>query len=488
MNLLTDAWIPVHAQGQHTHLHLETILTDETSWEIDLPRDDLELAAIQLLSSLVQCLLPPEDLDDWVERLKAPIPTETYRQAIKPFQEWFDLSHSQYPFMQCLATTAKNITPIQKLFVGLPEGNNHIFFNRPGEVQLACSSCVAIALFNQASNAPSFGGGFKDGLRGVPISTMIRGYNLRETLWLNVLSLQKLPLPYDPEQPDEPVWVSPIEQNSKFSAASIGWVRGLFWQPHHLRLNSPQQGACDVCQTQNTDVFSGFLKERFKFSLEGTWKHPYSPSEWKKSNDKETNYLSFRKNIPAWTHLDRFLVPHQKTNEKFGSTPALVVDQFKEGLAGERHLSLIVGGYRNKQASILQRRHTLFDLSEGWIDKGEWGLVEKFISIILGIKKLLTNYLYGVGKKVGSQGLSETAERQFYFRTEPMIHEILRSFQRDSWSETSTQFFQQLEILVNELYDATVKPFERNEKHLKIIVVTKARFQLALKRLRKEAL
>jgi CRISPR system Cascade subunit CasA len=112
---------------------------------------------------------------------------------VEPFCCWFVLDHQQYPFMQTRRVKAKEITPIQKFFIGLPEGNNHALFNDKGEIDAVCASCSAIALFNQASNCPSFGGGFKANLRGsAPNTTFAAGDHLRETLWFNVLSQDRI--------------------------------------------------------------------------------------------------------------------------------------------------------------------------------------------------------------------------------------------------------------------------------------------------------
>ncbi len=77
--------------------------------------------------------------------------------------------------MQTRNVQAKEATPIQKLLIGLPEGNNHAFFNEVGEVKQLGSMVAAIALFNQASNCPSFGGSFKGTCAVVRQTTLVAG-------------------------------------------------------------------------------------------------------------------------------------------------------------------------------------------------------------------------------------------------------------------------------------------------------------------------
>jgi len=191
MNLLTDEWVPVAHQGQFKHVSLKDILCREDDWQISCPRDDFELATLQLLICLTQVLFTPRDAQELKARHAQVLDASEYLLGIDQYHDWFDLLHPTHPFMQIRGVKAEKITPIQKLLIGLPEGNNHAFFNHAGEVKCIGLNYAAIALFHQASNCPGFGGGFKDGLRGkTPLSTFIKGNSLRTTIWLNILHEQ----------------------------------------------------------------------------------------------------------------------------------------------------------------------------------------------------------------------------------------------------------------------------------------------------------
>jgi len=193
MNLLEDAWIPVCFNGGAGPFRLLTyreLLCEPGNWQVSLPRDDLELACIQLLVCMTQVMFLPEDNPALRARTAEPLSQRGFETGIASCPEWFDLDHPTQPFMQSRGVKAAENTPIQKLLIGLPEGNNHAFFNEVGEVQNVSGPVAAIALFNQASNSPSFGGGFKGSLRGrAPITTLVAGADLRETVWRNVLTL-----------------------------------------------------------------------------------------------------------------------------------------------------------------------------------------------------------------------------------------------------------------------------------------------------------
>ncbi len=138
-----------------------------------------------------------------------------FEQGIKPYIDWFDLFHAETPFMQIKEFNAEETTPIQKLFLGLPAGNNHAFFNEVGEVKVSDPSDIAITLFNQNSNAPGFSGKQKAGLRGpTPINTLIKRETLRKTVWVNVLHHEFINQLY-PAGNNKPVWVDPIIEPDK---------------------------------------------------------------------------------------------------------------------------------------------------------------------------------------------------------------------------------------------------------------------------------
>ncbi|MCM8597095.1 MAG: type I-E CRISPR-associated protein Cse1/CasA, partial [Candidatus Accumulibacter sp.] len=63
MNLLEDPWIPVRADngaGAFRLLTYRALLCEPgQNWQISLPRDDLELACLQLLVCMTQVMFLP---------------------------------------------------------------------------------------------------------------------------------------------------------------------------------------------------------------------------------------------------------------------------------------------------------------------------------------------------------------------------------------------------------------------------------------------
>jgi len=487
VNLLNDAWIPVLAQGKRKLIRLQDVLCCDEDWLLVLPRDDMELACLQLMICLTQVIYPPEDERALKQRILKPLTEEEYKQGIVPFKDWFDLNHPDTPFMQTRGVKAEKPTPIQKLFVGLPEGNNHAFFNDAGELRQVGPSAAAIILFNQAMNSPSFGGGFKGGFRGgAPATTLVSGDTLRQSLWFNVLHLDAVRIiisDYDRlKHQDKPVWVEAITAKSTFPASGIGLLRGLFWQPAHIELIWLHDGQCQLNGTEEQQLVTGFNKERFVYEVIGNWIHPHSPRFWKLQNaEKKEKYLSFTTTAPAWTQLSRFVV--EAESEKEGQQPAAVVTQFRLMSRGAP-MQLLVGGYRNKQASILQRRHELLPLPAGW--EHHLADLKQVIDLAIEIKSALRNKLYGFAKGSGAGGVYDQAEHLFYHHSEHLIHACFRQMGREEAARTRRELRDQLIHLSWEIFEEVTQPYRHEPKMIKALAIARKTLSKAFKKLRGE--
>ncbi len=434
MNLLEDPWIPARpddGSGPFRLLTYRELLCEPGTWRVSLPRDDLELACIQLLVCMTQVMFLPDDDDTLHGRLESPLTENEFAAGIAPCRDWFDLDHPTQPFMQTRGVASREATPIQKLLIGLPEGNNHCFFNERGEVAALSAQVAGIALFHQASNCPSFGGGFKGSLRGgAPITTLVDGPSLREQVWRNCLTPARIRTILGPDwvhdlTQDRPTWVAPIKAGQTIYATGIGLARGLFWQPAHVELiASPQTGPCDLLGIDTGPRYSGFRKEKFNFTLKGTWPHPHGAmSIAGKKGEQENKFASFTTNAPAWTRLADLVVQKEAAKGE-GGRPAPAIGQAKR--LEIQPLHLLIGGYRNKQASVLERRHELIELGAGWDD--EEGRLEALVNIGLAAKKALRGKLYFAAQGHKDKGLPgigapihEIGERLFYGRTEACI-------------------------------------------------------------------
>lgn len=491
MNLLEDAWIPVRAEagtGDFRLLTYRDVLCEPGTWQVSLPRDDLELACVQLLACMTQVMFPPEDDRALRKRLVEPLSRKAFDSGVAPCVEWFDLDHPTQPFMQSRGVEATDDTPIQKLLVGLPEGNNHAFFNEVGEVRNLSGPVAAIALFNQASNSPSFGGGFKGSLRGgAPITTLVASKNssLRETIWLNVLTLpriqERLPRWTLDYKRDQPTWVKPIRVGQTIRWNEIGLIRGLFWQPARVELVCARLATpCDVLGGASGPVYSDFRKEKFSFTVERTWPHPHGAMVAStESGSLELKFASFTTAAPAWTLLSEFVVPRDinAPDAKEGCVPAGPVTQAGEICEGG--LYLVVGGYRTKKALVTERRHELMSLAQGWND--DKGRLKQLVDTGKEARKALYSKLYvvakgkkGKGKRKELQGIGapihEIAERLYYGRTESLIHEVFSNVLTfKEWKVARADFADQLAGRCDAIFKELTDPYAMKPELIPVI-------------------
>lgn len=499
MNLLQDPWIPIRADDGAGAFRLLTyrdlLCGPGQNGQISLPRDDLELACLQLLVCMTQVMFLPDDDAALRQRLAVPLTPAEFDASIAPFLDWFDLDHPTYPFMQTRGVKAAEPTPIQKLLIGLPEGNNHAFFNEAGEVGQVSGPVAAIALFNQASNCPSFGGGFKGSLRGgAPITTLVFDHDLRRMVWRNVLTrsrVEERQIAAPGPAQDQPTWVSPITEKSTIHWNQIGLMRGLFWQPAHVELVKASEAlACDVLGGEAAAGYSGFLKEKFNFTVEGVWPHPHGAMNLSLKKDVlEQRFASFTTTAPAWTQLSEFIIP-RGLNDKEGSTPAGPISQFVSMGDGEP-LNILVGGYRTNQASVLERRHELIGLAQGW---GKEARLAKLVEIGKNAKKALRGKLYFAAQGNKDKGLKgvgaavhETAEKLFYARTESLIHQ---TFSSDAtfreWGEARRTYAQQVADHCRDIFEELTAPYTLKPELIPVIAWSRRALNTDLKKLMEE--
>lgn len=504
MNLLKDPWIPVRADsgtGAFCLLTYQQLMCEAgKGWQVSLPRDDLELACVQLLVCMTQVMFLPEDDRAWQKRLQNPLSLDELAAGIKPCLDWFDLDHPTQPFMQSRGVKSVENTPIQKLLIGLPEGNNHAFFNEAGEVRNLSGSLAAIALFNQASNCPSFGGGFKGSLRGgAPITTLVYGADLRETIWRNVLTrprIAKRQIAMPGFEYDQPTWVKPILEKSIIPWNQIGLVRGLFWQPARVELvKSEELAPCDVLGGDAVQGYSGFRKEKFNFTVEGVWPHPHGAMTMNLRKDPPVKFASFTTTAPAWTQLSEFVVPNNAPGAQEGSIPAEPVTQ--ASALGDGDLHLLIGGYRTNQASVLERRHEMISLAQSWRD--DKGRLPKLVEIGKEARKILYGKLMMASKgyenkkkkiKLAGIGaaLNETSDKLFYARTENLIQVTFSNeLTFSEWATARSDFAKHLAVYCCDIFDDLTNHYATKPELSPIIAWARYCLEAEFIKLREEA-
>lgn len=493
MNLLSDAWIPIQNSGVMEKIKLQELLCGEKGGELCLPRDDMEFACLQLLVAITQVLFTPEDKKELISRIKQPLTAEEYLGGCEGKLNWFDLEHPETPFMQFRGVKAKEPTPMNKLMAGVADGTNKAFVNPDGLAEGLCASCVAIALYNVAYNCPSMGGGFKSGMRGsTPITVIISGSNLRQTLWHNILANDTLNNEmtwHSSSMNQVPNYVDGLAKDSKFDASTIGLSRGLLWQPARFELCKPEdRGRCSSCGKQGL-VYKGFNKEKLNYTITGVWPHPLSSRTFSiKKGEREEKFPSFTTTQPTWVHLAKLLADIKRDKE--GYHPAPVINQIRSFGAGR--LDFYVAGYRNNQATVLERRHELFSLAENW--GGNSAVIDELIRNALTYKDALylalTNFcgtaIMSAASKRNRDRIREIAGQTsaiFYQQTESIIHNVLARIDFSDPFRDLSECYAKLKVVVIDLFDQATSPYQQEPKMLKALASSRRLLHKYLKEL-----
>ena len=479
-SLLSIPLIPVLHQGTMIKITLQQLLCDEKNGELCLPRDDMELACLQMLVAMTQVCFTPSNKKELIKRIQQPLTEKEFLEGINEKEEWFDMNHPETPFMQFRGVKASAPTPMNKLLAGVADGTNKAFVNPEGLVDGLCESCTALSLFNMANNCPSMGGGFKGSLRGsAPITQLIKGPDLRKTLWLNVLHQEQLDkvMPwYEDTKDQKPNYIDPVQSKDTVPATSIGLARGLLWQPAHFELLSPSCcGNCSLCGSEEK-LYTGFNKEKFNYTIQGIWPHPLSPRIFKiTKGKKEEKFPSFTTSAPGWTQLSRFVFAQE--SDKSGQTPSPVLSQARGKLVKTNRLQFVLGGYRNNQATVLERRHEFFSLAKGWEDHGSQihHIIETGLSYKTALRKALYLFAIGIKDKIKGSGvnLCEPADSLYYQSTEQTVHNTLATIDFHHPAPAVDELHSQLKQAVCWLFDLVTQPYRQEPKMLKALALAR---------------
>lgn len=159
---------------------------------------------------------------------------------------------------------------------------------------------------------------------------------------------------------------------------------------------------------------------------------------------------------------------------------------------GEARLDMLVGGYRTNQASVLERRHELIGLAQGW---GREQRLTLLVEIGKLAKKALRGKLYFAvqgNKDKGLKGIGaaihETAEKLFYARTESLIH---TTFSSDTtfreWGESRRAFTKKISEHCRDIFEELTNPYAAKPELIPVIAWSRRALNTDLKKLMEEA-
>ncbi len=452
-NLLHEQWIPVKRKTGETPEYISpSQITDGLATNpiiaLAVPRPDFNGALIQFLIGLVQTACPPIDKSEWREKFRNPPSSEELKVVFGQYANAFNLDGDGPRFMQDLNLTKKD---------GERNNIDHILMEMPGDQTLAkntdhflkrdtvkniCLPCCAMALFTLQTNAPAGGRGHRTSLRGGgPLTTLIMGRTLWETIWLNVITrdafshfgnIKKT------NRADMFPWMGHTRTSGKNEITTSQNVHPvqMFWgMPRRIRLifeSHTDAIQCDLCGCSVHDYTYRYFDKSYGIHYKDGWQHILSPYSTDLKTGKSLPILSYRGVISYrnWRGLI------QNSSEKnYKREPAVVVHLFRN----EREPDL------SETSSVPFRLWAFgYDMNNmkarGWyegtmplihVDKKIRSEYETHVNqmiktadlIAFNVRSLIKKALFAPGAEVSGDLTSIDAE--FWQNTEPDFYRIL---------------------------------------------------------------
>ncbi|QYZ80138.1 type I-E CRISPR-associated protein Cse1/CasA [Methanofollis formosanus] len=294
LNLIEDPWIPVIRQDGSQDMITPWQITSQHGTNpirsVASPRPDFNGALVQFLIGLCQTALPPENQRDWRKCLTVPPSPDELKVAFSPLAGAFVIGGDGPQFMQERGIEDKKIWQIDSLLIGMPEKekikDNTDWFQKRGTVDGLCPRCAALALFTLQTNAPGGGRGHMTSVRGGgPMTTLVLGETLWQTVWANVVDMENYSHPVDdPPAADDArlfPWMGEVRTSAGGEMTTPEDVHPcqVFWGlPRRilLDLEGASSGTCDLCGAETDRCITTFWTKPYGVKYAG-WVHPLSP-------------------------------------------------------------------------------------------------------------------------------------------------------------------------------------------------------------------
>jgi len=358
-NLINDPWIQVIRKSGERKLITPAGLVDRYAEDpvlaLGSSRPDFNGALVQFLIGLVQTSCPPVNESEWRKKFSKPPTTDELQSAFGRYAHAFNLDGDGPRFMQDLDLSEKEgeSNQIDHLLMEMPGAQtldkNTDHFLKRDTVKQICLPCCAMALLTLQTNAPAGGRGHRTSVRGGgPLTTIVMGRTLWETIWLNVLTAESLSHYGDARKISDSdlfPWMGHTRTSEKNEETTSQHVNPLqmFWgMPRRIRLtysSSAKESPCDLCGSVSSHSVTEYHDKSYGINYKGGWHHsltPYSANEKKEEpqpKHAQAGGISYRN----WLGLVQNNIEKNSRNE-----PAVVVHTFRqerqEALSGNNEI------------------------------------------------------------------------------------------------------------------------------------------------------
>lgn len=375
MNVLLDRWIPIRRRNGDRVTIAPWQITDGHGGDnpivtIATPRPDFDGAMMQFFVGICQTALTPEDDEEWRELLLEPPDPDEMKARLEPVAPAFNLDGDGPRFMQDIGIEGGSDWGIDNLLIGMPEetkiSDNTDWFIKRGTVQGLCPECAAMALFTLQTNAPAGGRGHMTSLRGGgPMTTIILGPTLWQTVWVNVIDREHRDDDGSPARADDSrrfPWMGDLrtsETGTQTTPEDAHQDQAFWAMPRRFLLDfeNALPGTCDICGAETDRRITRVRTKPYGIQYAG-WVHPLSP--YYRKDKSSTDLLPLHPQPGGITYLNWLgtVVNDKATGAKIsrnvglypGRTPPGAVRQIYAGHGGRPRLWLFGYDMTNKKA------------------------------------------------------------------------------------------------------------------------------------------
>jgi len=293
--LINEKWIWVKRQDGKKEKIAPWEITDELDSNpvisLAASRPDFNGSLIQFLIGLAQTIMSPRNERGWRKYFTNPPKTDDLHVMFEEVSDAFNLDGENERFMQDYESFEGVENRVEALLMEMPgektlKDNTDHFIKRD-YISKMCIPCCATALFNLQLNAPSGGQGHRTSLRGGgPLTTLVLGNNLWQTIWLNVITEENFERLGDVSKTqigDIFPWMKPTRTSEKKGMETTPMdvnPKQMYWgMPRRISLDfdNIKEGFCDVCGCSSDGLVSDYITKNYGINYEGGWCHVLSP-------------------------------------------------------------------------------------------------------------------------------------------------------------------------------------------------------------------
>lgn len=303
MNLIEDAWLPLHRVDGDIDYAAPMEIADADVVDVAMPRPDFQGAAWQWLIALLQTTCAPRDHEEWVGRWAESPGRDELKSIFAAARHAFALTGDGPRFMQEYGLPAEaRESPVSSLLIEAPGAQTQKFnadhFIKRGMCDVVSPASAAVALFTMQINAPSGGKGYRTGLRGGgPLTTLVLpddpATSLWRKLWLNVI-------PRDQWSYDDPdfhdwrlfPWLAPTRVSEGAGTATYPddvHPLHMYWaMPRRFVLEVEDEPAvCALSGVESAQSVRHVRTTNYGYNYEGAWEHPLTPYRYDPKKPQE---------------------------------------------------------------------------------------------------------------------------------------------------------------------------------------------------------